>query len=102
MRFEKYDFLTSEVTNKNRRITIKNWALYQSKDEQLTSKLTSNQQATNKQLTTNKNVKNNKNNKNNKQVVEEGANVFNFFQENIGLITPFQAELIQSYLDDGL
>jgi DnaD/phage-associated family protein len=102
VRFEKYDFLTSEVTNKNRRITIKNWALYQSKDEQLTSKLTSNQQATNKQLTTNKNVKNVKNNKNNKQVVEEGANVFNFFQENIGLITPFQAEYIQSYLDDGV
>lgn len=61
-RFEKYEFLTNESTNKNRLITIVNWELYQSKDDELTSNLTSNQQATNKQLTTNKNVKNDKNN----------------------------------------
>ncbi|MEJ4912799.1 replication protein, partial [Enterococcus faecium] len=65
-RFEKYEFLTNQPTNKNRLITIVNWEVYQSKDNDLTKELTSNQQATNKQLTTNKNEKNYKNEKNNK------------------------------------
>lgn len=51
-KFESLEFLTSKSTNKNRLITIVNWELYQSKDDELTNKLTSNQQATNKQLTT--------------------------------------------------
>lgn len=59
-RFEKYDFLTNESTNKNRLITIVNWGFYQSTQEELTNNPTSNQQATNKQLTTNKNDKNDK------------------------------------------
>lgn len=59
-KFEKYEFLTSKSTNKNRLITIVNWSSYQSKDDELTSNLTSNQQAVNKQLTTNKNDKNDK------------------------------------------
>jgi DNA replication protein DnaD len=62
-RFEKYDFLTNESTNKNRLITIVNWGFYQFSEDELTSNPTSNQQATNKQLTTNKNVKNVKNEK---------------------------------------
>lgn len=53
-RFEKYEFLTSQSTNKNRLITLLNWELYQSKQENQQT----DQQATNKQLTTNKNVKN--------------------------------------------
>lgn len=66
-RFEKYEFLTNRSTNKNRLITIVNWELYQEKKDQLTSGLTSNQQATNRQLTTNNNDKqcNNENNINN-------------------------------------
>ncbi len=62
-RFEKYEFLTDESTNKNRLITIVNWELHQSKDDELTGNLTGDQQATNRQLTANKNDKNNKNNK---------------------------------------
>ncbi|MDD3416797.1 MAG: hypothetical protein PHY47_22855 [Lachnospiraceae bacterium] len=65
-RFEKYNFLTSESTNRNRLITICNWGTYQEdvelKNDNLTSCLTSSQQATNKQLTTNKNDKNDKKN----------------------------------------
>lgn len=61
LRFEKYDFLTNESTNRNRLITIVNWGLYQSQSPTLTSKPTGDQQATNKQLTTNKNDKNIKN-----------------------------------------
>lgn len=64
-RFEKYEFLTNQPTNKNRLITIVNWEVYQSKDNDLTKELTSNQQGTHKQLTTNKNEKNDKNEKNN-------------------------------------
>lgn len=63
-RFEKYEFLTSESTNKNRLITIVNWEIYQSRESDSTKELTSNQQATNKQLTTNKNDKEIKNDKN--------------------------------------
>lgn len=62
-RFEKYDFLTSEPTNKNRLITVVNWANYQVLDEDPTSNPTSSQQAANKQPTTNKNVKKEKNEK---------------------------------------
>lgn len=64
-RFEKYEFLTSKSTNRNRLITIVNWELYQSNEKEITSKITSNQQAGNKQVTTNKNDKNDKNDKKN-------------------------------------
>lgn len=67
-RFEKYEFLTNESTNKNRLITICNWEEYQSKDfaddKQNDKQLTSNRQAADKQLTTN----NNDNNDNNETI----------------------------------
>ncbi|HGV8436632.1 TPA: hypothetical protein I0I20_RS02910 [Enterococcus faecium] len=75
-RFERYGFLTNEPTNKNRLITIVNWEVYQSKDNDLTKELTSNQQATNKQLTTNKNEKNDKNEKNNNYVATRKKRVY--------------------------
>lgn len=66
LRFEKYEFLTSESTNRNRLITICNWDSYQgfkNIDNKATNKqLTSSQQAANKQLTTNNNNNNNNNN----------------------------------------
>lgn len=55
-KFERYGFLTNESTNKNRLITIENWELYQSNEENQQT----NQHAINKQLTTNKNVNNEK------------------------------------------
>ena len=67
MRFEKYDFLTDESTNRNRLITITNWDIYQQDDcthnSQTNRQLTGNQQATNRQLTAKKECKNNKNDK---------------------------------------
>ena len=62
-KFEKYGFSTSKSTNKNRLISIVNWTKYQDRDEEPTSKPTSNRQATDKQPTTNKNDKNDKNDK---------------------------------------
>ena len=64
-RFQKYGFLANESTNKNRLITITNWELYQSWDDEQASKQASNGQATGKQRATNKNNKNDKNNINN-------------------------------------
>lgn len=64
-RFQKYGFLANESTNKNRLITITNWELYQSGDDEQASKQASNGQATGKQRATNKNNKNDKNNINN-------------------------------------
>lgn len=66
-RFEKYEFLTDESTNRNRLITIVNWHVYQQEESQTNRvtnrQLTGNQQATNRQLTANKNDKNVKNEK---------------------------------------
>lgn len=81
-RFEKYEFLTQEVTKTGRLITIVNWGLYQgieletnketNKDLTKTSQrankdLTDTSQSPNKDLTPNKNDKNIKNVKNDKE-----------------------------------
>lgn len=85
-KFEKYEFLTQEVTKTGRLITIVNWGLYQgakeegnkqinkepTNDQQSTNKeLTKSQQTGNKEPTTNKNDKNN----NNAKECEEGEEV---------------------------
>ncbi len=57
LRFEKYDFLASQSTNRNRLITIVNWEFYQQKDDEVASEPASNRQATGKQPATNKNVR---------------------------------------------
>lgn len=66
-KFEKYEFLTQEVTKTGRLINIVNWELYQGLQEEtnkeVTKDLTKSQQTGNKELTTNKNDKNNKNDK---------------------------------------
>ena len=57
-RFEKLGFLTNESTKESRLITVLNWELYQSTENNQQS----DQQTGNKDLTTNKNDKNDKNN----------------------------------------
>lgn len=54
-RLEAVQFLTSRSTNKNRLVTLVNWALYQGDMAEPTSKAAGNRQATDKQLTTIKN-----------------------------------------------
>ena len=78
-KFEKYEFLTQEVTKTGRLITIVNWGIYQgvieegnkdtnkevTNDQQSTNKeVTKSQQTGNKEVTTNKNDKNNNNDNN--------------------------------------
>lgn len=59
-RFAKYGFLTDELTNQNRLITIVKWDVYQHDDRSGASDVTDSQQMSNRQLTPNKNVKNEK------------------------------------------
>ena len=75
-RFEKLGFLTDESTNKNRLITIVNWAIYQGSDDepnrQTNKQLTGNQQAANRQLTAIKNIRTKEGkNKEVKDIVEQ-------------------------------
>lgn len=75
-RFEKLGFLTDESTNKNRLITIVNWAIYQDSDDepnrQTNKQLTGNQQAANRQLTAIKNIRTKEGkNKEVKDIVEQ-------------------------------
>ena len=88
-KFEKYEFLTQEVTKTGRLITIVNWGIYQgvieegnkdtnkevTNDQQSTNKeVTKSQQTGNKEVTTNKNDKNinNDNNVREREEWEEG------------------------------
>jgi hypothetical protein len=71
LRLENMGFLTNKSTNKNRLITINNWALYQEdvikSNKHINKQLTSNQQATNKQLTTKEEYK--------KEISKEDKNI---------------------------
>lgn len=57
VKFEKYGFLTNVSTKTGRLVTIENWELYQSKEENQQS----DKQRPNKELTPNKNKENEKN-----------------------------------------
>lgn len=106
-RFEKYGFLTNESTNKNRLITINNWAFYQDNpnqpNKQPNKQLTSNQQATNKQLTTNNNDKQ-INNVTNNVVVDEQVDpiskVIRTYEQVFGLANAINIQTIQYWCQD--
>ena len=106
-RFEKYEFLTDKSTNKNRLITINNWAFYQDKPDvtnrQTNRQLTGNQQATNRQLTTNKNVRN-KECKNIDVVVDEQVDTISkairTYEQVFGLANPITIQTIQYWCQD--
>ncbi|MCJ0600037.1 DnaD domain-containing protein [Enterococcus cecorum] len=106
-RFEKYGFLTNESTNKNRLITINNWAFYQDNpnqpNKQPNKQLTSNQQATNKQLTTNNNDKQ-INNVTNNVVVDEQVDpiskAIRTYEQVFGLASSINIQNIQYWCQD--
>ena len=87
-RFQKYGFLANESTNKNRLITITNWELYQSGDDEQASKRASNGQATGKQRATNKNDKNDKNNINNIFIPPTLEEVISYCKERNNSVDP--------------
>ena len=106
-RFEKYEFLTDKSTNKNRLITINNWAFYQEKPDatnrQANSQLTVNQQSANSQLTSNKNVRN-KECKNIDVVVDEQVDpiskAIRTYEQVFGLASSINIQTIQYWCQD--
>ncbi|HCX8692123.1 TPA: DnaD domain protein, partial [Staphylococcus aureus] len=97
--------------NKFSVITVVNWAIYQSMEENSDSKndnksTTNGQQINNKsttnqqQINTNKNVKNGDNVKNDENEKKKKAVAFDFFQDNgFGFITPYNLDDLNYYLD---
>lgn len=58
-KFEKFEMLNIKTTNRYSVVSIKNWDVYQSDEQQMNNNRTTDEQ----QMNTNKNVKNNKNDK---------------------------------------
>lgn len=107
-RFEKYEFLTDQSTGTGRLITIVNWGFYQGVEQETNipsnSHLTDDQQTPNRHLTSNKNDKNDKNDKklNNdyNNAISKEDDVFNFYQNNFGVISSRTSEEILYWIGD--
>lgn len=114
---EKQHQIEQQTSSQNRLITIINWNEYQMRqqnEQQVNNKRTTTEQ----QVNTNKNVKNIKNDKNvittvsgsrvddlqenneNDSRVDSFQRIIEFYNNNIGAITPFGAEIIADYLKD--
>ena len=101
--------ITIKTTNKNTLITIEKFNDYQfevDEDNKQNNKLSNNlvtnkQQTNNKQITTNKNEKNDKNEKNittvDESCVDGLQEIIDFYNKNIGLITPYGLEVLSDY-----
>ena len=85
----------SKGNRKETHYNIVNYDVYQSESD---TKVTVSGEVSIQSLETNKNEKNDKNICSSSRA----GNVFQFYQENIGLISPFQTETLNSYIDDGL
>ena len=106
-RFEKYGFLADKSTNKNRMITINNWAFYQDKPDghgrQSGSQVADNRQATGRRVASNNNDKQ-INNVTNNVVVDEQVDpiskVIRTYEQVFGLANPITIQTIQYWCQD--
>ena len=104
--------ITIKTTSKNSLITIAKFNNYQfeadednkQNNKQLNNSITNNQQTNNKQITTNKNEKNDNNDKNittiDDSCVDGLQQVIDFYNNNIGLITPYGLQVLSDYAKD--
>lgn len=93
--------------NKNRLITILSWDKYQQDEQQIEQQVNNNRTTSEQQVNTNKNVKNIKNgknviNNNNNNKVDDSCvdglqEIIVFYENNIGMITPYGAEVLNDY-----
>lgn len=73
---EKLEQITINSNNKFSLVTIVNWELYQTDNEEINNRITTNQQQSNNKVTQTRIIKNNKNKKNNITSLEK------FYNEN--------------------
>lgn len=100
--FENDKQITQQTSNRNRLISILNWDRYQEVDKQNDKQVINKCETDDKQLITNKNVKNIKNDKNVTTTVGDSCvdglqEIIKFYNENIGLITPYGLEVLSDY-----
>lgn len=100
--FENDKQITQQTSNKNRLISIINWNEYQDIDKQNDKQVINNWETSDKQVITNKNDKNIKNDKNVTTIVGDSCvdglqEVIDFYNNNIGLITPYGLEILNDY-----
>ncbi|HAB66520.1 MAG TPA: hypothetical protein DCE23_04035 [Firmicutes bacterium] len=94
--------IEQQSSNKNRLITIVSWDKYQQDEQQDEQQVNNNRTTSEQQVNTNKNVKNIKNDKNvittiGDSCVDGLQDVIDFYQDNIGLITPYAVEVFTDY-----
>lgn len=94
--------IEQQSSNKNRLITIVSWDKYQQDEQQDEQQVNNNRTTSEQQVNTNKNVKNIKNDKNiittiGDSCVDGLQDVIDFYQSNIGLITPYGIEVFTDY-----
>lgn len=99
--------IEQQSSNKNRLITIVSWDRYQQDEQQIEQQMNNKRTTSEQQVNTNKNVKNIKNDKNDKNAITIGdscvdglSKVIEFYNENIGLITPYGTEILADYLKE--
>ncbi len=88
--------------NKNRLITILSWDKYQQDEHQTEQQVNNNRTTSEQQVNTNKNEKNIKNDKNVTTIVGDSCvdglqEIIDFYDENIGMITPHGIEVLSDY-----
>lgn len=94
--------IEQQSSNKNRLITIVSWNKYQEDEQQIEQQVNNKRTTTEQQVNTNKNVKNIKNDKNVITIIDDScidglSKVIDFYNENIGLITPYGTEILADY-----
>lgn len=111
--FENDKQIEQQTSNQNRLVSIVNWNEYQDFDKQNDKQMINECETTDKQVITNNNVKNIKNDKNVTTTVSDSCvdglqkaddgcvdglqEIIDFYNNNIGLITPYSIELISDY-----
>lgn len=96
---ENLGTIVVKSNNKFSVITVVNWAIYQSMEENSDSKNDNKSTTNQQQINTNKNVKNGDNVKNGENEKKK-VTAFDFFQDNgFGFITPYNLDDLNYYLD---
>ena len=103
--FKSEQQIEQQTSNKNSLITILKWNEYQNNEQQDEQQMNNKRTTNEQQVNTNKNVKNIKNDKNvittiGDSCIDGLSEVIDFYNENIGLATPYGTEILADYLKE--